>query len=269
MLRSPVRLDDGSVRVEAVTSVAGALLVYPWGTETATPEALSDPLYHEALRGLAITLHHPASGRQSAGDPRVGTVLSARYDSGELIQEWVIYDPAAADAVMSGRLREASDGYRVPAESLVDGEQRRRIPNHVAITDRGRATGTTIRIDEESTMTEEQIKAMLAPIMERLAALEADDEDIVDEKEGEMTERPEDIADRLLVLHRRADALGVVIPVEHRTEAAISRHLATSLGGDAARCDSVDYCAGVIASAKSPTAADRFVLRADSTHSPC
>lgn len=134
-------------------------------------------------------------------------------------------------------------------------------------------------------MDEDKIRAiiaeMLAPLMERMDAYDKmrEDEAVEDEvveEEVEVVEemRADEIAARIVTLHRRADALRVVVPDTARTEAEVAKAIAVHLGADATRCDSLDYCRGVIDVAKVPSAVEawsRAGTRTDSrTHSdPC
>lgn len=254
LLRSPVVLASGALRVEAITAKVGAELVYPWGIEVATAEALQDPTYLDASRGLPVVVHHPASGTSREGDgTRVGTVTGARFDaeSGTVIRELTISDPATIARVQAHELTEISEGYDVPPDQLhkrADGvsEQRRRVPNHYALTDRGRLPGAKVRLDEGE-MTEELIRKIIRE--EILAAFqmrddaakskmdEADPAAVVAAEEKRMDEL---VASRVALL-RRADELGVTIPETAKTDVEIARAIAVSLGADAKRCDSIDY----------------------------
>jgi hypothetical protein len=280
-LRSPIRLADGSLRVEAIVAYAGRDLAYPWGVEVATAEALQDPAYHDASRGLAATVHHPSAGTVSLGDgTRVGTVTGARYDEDlhAAIRELTITDAATIDRILGRELTEISEGYRVPPEhqrALPDGrvEQLRRAPNHYALTGPGmaRMPGATLRLDEVA-MTEEQIRAMIAeaiaPLMERLDAMTVTEEVEID-KDDESEEIDIDArADEIVSLRMRARDLGIAIPDGTKGAPATARVIAVALGADGARCDSLDYCRGVIDAAKPATrTADwRPETRTDTTH---
>lgn len=258
LLRSPVVLASGALRVEAVTAEAGAPLVYPWGIEVATEDALRDPAYLDASRGLPIVVHHPASGTSREGDgTRVGTVTGARYDEATktVVRELTITDPATIARVQSRELTETSEGYTVPPDQLhrrADGvsEQRRRIPDHLSLTDRGRLPGAKVRLDEGDTMTEELLRKIFRE--EMLAALQMRDDAakpkpdeapppdpaaVMAAEEKRMDER---IASRVALL-RRADEHGVTIPETAKTDEAIARVIAVHLGADEKRCDSLDY----------------------------
>ena len=56
-------------------------------------------------------------------------------------------------------------------------------------------------------------------------------------------------ANEMSELKSRADALGLKIEPKD-SASALRKELAMALGGDAKRCDSADYCDGLIASAK-------------------
>lgn len=260
LLRSPVVLASGALRVEAVTAQADAQLVYPWGIEVATEEALRDPTYLDSSRGLPVVVHHPESGKSTEGDgTRVGTVTGARYDEATrtVIREYTITDPATIRRVQERELTETSEGYDVPPEHLVrreDGvaEQRRRIPNHYALTDRGRAPGATIRLDEDNAMTPEEIRKIIREEMLAVFQMRDDamkpktDEDpgvtpAIVEAEADAVKRMDEAVASRVALLRRADALGVIVPETAKTDVEIARAIAVSLGADAKRCDSLDY----------------------------
>lgn len=256
LLRSPVVLASGALRVEAVTAKVGAPLVYPWGTEVATEEALRDQTYLDSSRGLPIVVHHPDSGQSREGDgTRVGTVTAARYDeeTQTVVRELTITDPDTIRRVQDRDLTEISEGYTVPPEDLhrrADGvsEQRRRVPDHYALTDRGRLSGAVLRLDEDTAMTEDQIRAIIRE--EILAAMMKMREDaakppeatpaVVAAEEQAVARMDEAVASRVALL-RRADALGVTVPETAKTDVDIARAIAVSLGADAKRCDSLDY----------------------------
>lgn len=278
-LRRPVLLADGSLRVDAVVAYVGRDLPYPWGVETPTEEALSDPEYLDACRGLAVTVHHPKGGRAKVGDGlRIGTITDARYDEADraTIRELTITDPVTIRRILDRELTEISEGYDVPrAHRRVaeDGriEQLKRVPQHYSLTTPGRARmrGATLHLDEDDTMDKEEIAAMiaaaLAPLMERMDAygerLDAMDKPEVTEEvdiEERMDERAADIAEQIIDIRVKAGLLGIDIPADVRGLDAIAKHVAVKAGGEEARCDSLDYCHGVIAVAKPPKTADSW-----------
>lgn len=269
-LRAPVVLADGSLRVEAVSVTAGEVLVYPWGKETATEASLSDAVYLDSSRGLAITRHHVAGGRVTKGnqDKRVGTITGARYDEIEkcAIRELTISDPAVIADILAKRLPYVSETYDAPKSHRVlreDGvtEQGKRIPNSIALTDNPRAKSAHIRTDEAD-MNEEEISALIAKavgplttqISELKTALSAPPPVIKTEEPHQ--DSADDIAERIVALRLRAAELRVDGDVTKgvKGESAIAQAIAKSLGADVTRCDSLDYCHGVIDAAKAPEA---------------
>lgn len=156
------------MRYSAILARADQEMVYPWGREIAAEEALSDPAYLEALRGLAVTLRHPKAERvdvrrPEAADGRVvGTVLGARWDAEDraVVLDLVVSDAAALAALDAREIRELSEGYDVTTlERRKDGPsiQRRRATNHVALVERGRMPGAIVRTDEGATMDNEEM----------------------------------------------------------------------------------------------------------------
>jgi hypothetical protein len=276
---------------------------YAWGTEIVTEQALRDPSYLSTLKGLAVVRRHPRSGRvdvaeRETGDGRVvGAVLDARYDEADrcVVLEILVQDPGAIEDVRSGVLAELSEGYDV-ADLVVRpdgvGEQRKRAPNHVALVERGRMPGATVRTDEEDPMDEDEIEdgttdeagmaermdAMqaqldaigarcdayearmdaaekrLPPELAAAAASEGARADSEDRIEAEITARD--------TLRRRADALGLRLPVDARSSAQLRAAIARGVLGsgadaaDLARCDSADYADGVIRAARPPARTD-------------
>lgn len=315
-LRKSERRDDGSVVYEAVLSRVDARLVYSWGQEVATEEALSDPAYLSGLEGLAVVALHPGAQRVDITDPstydEVGTVLSARWDAAEklVVIRLVVRRTDAIQAIKGGQTG-VSEGYAVPHldATTQPARQLKRVPNHVALTLSGqpRMPGAHIRADQESSMTLETFTALcsgyslrtdsaahlredldalrqasaaakaetatektradaaealvakLQPAIESLGLdVRADSLDI----EGALTARVAEVVE----LQQRADALGLEIPADAKTPGAIRKALALGLKAPADRCDSDDFCAGVIAAAQPVTAAARMAasaIRAD------
>lgn len=183
-LRSPVKLDDGSVRFTAVLARASVPMDYGGGRwEQASEAALRDRVYLDSLRGLGVTRHHPRNKsrrldvRRDPIDARVGTVLGAEYDEGEraVVVEYVVNDPETVADILSGRYAEVSEGYLVPPddlEVLPSGiyQQGRRIPNHMAVAPKGRLPGARTRIDEAGMDDDETTD----PIAARVDALFAE-----------------------------------------------------------------------------------------------
>jgi hypothetical protein len=262
LLRSPVVLASGALRVESISARAGAPLIYATGVEVATEEALRDPVYLDASRGLPIVVHHPASGRSRESDgARVGTVTGARYDeeTSTVVRELTITDPKTIQRVLDGELAEVSEGYSVPPSDLVvrnDGisEQRRRIPNHLALTTRdgGRLSGAIIRLDED-TMTADEIRAIIREELAAAFKMRDDaatkpkmDEDgaapaVVAAAAADEAKRMDEAVASRVALLRRADEHGIKVPDDAKTDAQIATAIAVALGADATRCDSLDY----------------------------
>lgn len=181
-LRSPRPRADGSVIYDAYLAFADRAMRYPWGTEVATEQALSDPEYLEALRGLSLvttrdTVHAngvPVSVRADA--VAVGSILDARWDAGEraVVLELVVNDRQTLADIESGKTTDLSEAYTPVTAVRADGviEQRKRRPNHVAIVESGRMPGAGLRADEDD--MDEEIKALVAKaIREELRADEA------------------------------------------------------------------------------------------------
>lgn len=307
-LRPPRMQADGSVRFEAVLARVDAPLPYPHGVEVATEAALSDRAYLDALVGLAVVVHHPEGGshrideapRNRTGERRgveVGRVLSARYDTAErhVVVDLLITKRDAIRRIRAKELGEVSEGYRVPASKLVkraDGisEQQQRIPDHVALTDRGRPGGTTIRTDEEGRMDPKDIEAVVRTVLtevradEAVAAKQTQESAAVKRADaaeaalgsvlGELGLKPgasvADVrtaigkrADAVVALRRRADELGVQLPTEG-DEVTLTAALAKGLRADAARCDADPaYARAVVDLARAPS-----TTRADAAPAP-
>ena len=174
LLRSPVRLDSGSVRYDAILTSAGTRLRYAHGEETVAAEALEDPEYLEALRGVPVILdpdlHWPGVRVDDNGAAIVGTVTRADYRDGAQIVEMTLHAP---DAIRW--IEDHKDGPDRPGVSVrydvadMDGhvQRRRRAPNHVLLTLHPRDTTARIRADED-TMTPDEIREALAPLFEHL-----------------------------------------------------------------------------------------------------
>ena len=305
-LRSPQTQADGSVRFDALSSIEGAPLVYPWGTEVATREALSDPEYLSALVGLALTIHHPASGEHRIDEDErtdateAGRIIGARFAEGVemrradgsayrvngVITTYAVARKDAIRRIRSGELGYVSEGYSVPhLVRRADGvsEQRKRIPQHHALTDSPRAAGAAIRTDEVS-MTPDEIKAAVRAAITEQRADEADakvvaatqraDEAIAsrdavlsalglkaDATPAQVEAAVASRADAITAIRRRADELGVQLPAAGSL-ADLTRALARGLPRvDSARCDDLAYAQAVIDLATAPT-------RTDSTPAP-
>lgn len=265
-LRAPWQQDDGSWRYEAVADRADAPLVYPWGTEVATEAALSDPAYRQGLVGLAVTVHHPASGvhRVDEAGEEVGRIVGSRWDAARRlgVVDFVVSKRRAHERIQRRELTEVSVGYSVPdlhmrADGV--GEQRRRRGNHVALTPRGRMPGATIRTDEVS-MDPETIKALEALLDAREArrndaavtAITAERDAAVKRADALCAAigvapdaTPEAVTaaivartDEIVAVRQRASANNVALP-ESGTAQELRRVLAIGLGADPKRIDAL------------------------------
>lgn len=175
LLRSPVRLDSGSVRYDAILTSAGTRLRYAHGEETVAAEALEDPEYLEALRGVPVImdpdLHWPGVSVDANGAAIVGTVTRADYRDGAQVVELTLHAPDAISWI-----QDHADGPDRPGVSVrydvadMDGhvQRRRRAPNHVLLTLHPRDTTARIRADED-TMTPDEIREAVSPLFEHLA----------------------------------------------------------------------------------------------------
>jgi len=313
-LRKPRLLDDGTKIYEARLAIADQPLSYDWGEETPTREALSSNEYLEGLRGLSIIAQHVKTGRLDGRAPkigdgrRIGSAISARFDAdnGEVIVELAI--PEKDDQQLVERnLREVSEGYTPVIERGDDGVNRqvKRVPNHIAVTDRGRAKGAKIRVDslgvslttEEAMEKIEQMAAEIASLKVDLqqaasggavatgqveqvsaekAALElilqtimsmlgggvrADSESICAKIKEKIVQEGQAVAD----LRLRADSLKVQLPESALDSDSIRKALALGLGGEEKRCDSAEYCDGIIfAASKQENIGKSVPIRHDS-----
>lgn len=181
-LRSPVRLDDGTVRYDAILTTAGTELRYSWGTETVHADALADPAYLDALDGLSIlfdpSLHWDGIDVNENGDVIAGTVTSPRFANPEQVASLAI---KRADVVnWIDRNKDNPRGtpgvsvrYDVLPEHLRDGVQMRRTkPNHVLLTLTPRDTTARIRADQENTMELAELAAKVDALGTALAGLD-------------------------------------------------------------------------------------------------
>lgn len=292
-LSPPRKRGAGEVVFDAVLARADVPMVYEWGTEVATVEALSDPAYLDGLKGTSLTTMKTAphrNGQRPHHSPTdggvVGSVLSARWDAEDKLVavEIVVHDGPTLAAIDAGELRDLSETYAPTVRTRADGvvEQTARSTNTIAIVPRGRMPGAFIRADGAE-MTEEQIKAAIkAAIAEQMradadhaAALQAAN-DRADAAEGALKALRESIglqADSADVsgalatkvaegiaadvkLTARASELGITLP-EGSTPATRLKDIAVACGGDKLRADADPaYCEGVIAVAQ-PTAAKR------------
>ena len=265
-LRAPKKLNDGSLRVEAVVATVGEVLDYGNRKEVVTKESLSDPVYLDSSRGSGISRHHVrgANGRDREmtvkdKGQRVGTVTGTRFDESEgvAIREMAIFDKATIDDILSKRLTYISDTYYVTQERVnADGqiEQVKRLSNSTAITNNPRAKSASIRTDEAD-MTPEEIQALIAgavgPLSTQIADLTTKLEEATKEPEVVVhVDSADDIAERIVAVRLRADSLDVEIPDDIKGEIDLAKHVAVKLGADAARCDSADFCHGFIAASK-------------------
>lgn len=177
VLRSPVRLDSGSVRYDAILTSAGTRLRYAHGEETVAAEALEDPEYLEALRGVPVILdpdlHWPGVSVDADGAAIVGTVTRADYQDGAQIVEMTLHAPDAIKWIEDHKDGPDRPGVSVRydvAEMDDTGtvQRRRRAPNHVLLTLHPRDTTARIRADED-TMTPDEIREAVAPLLEPIA----------------------------------------------------------------------------------------------------
>lgn len=267
-LASPVRLHTGSVRYTGVAATTDPM-VYPWGTERATPEALASEALHEEMRGLPVIMADEMHGDDvtldTIRDHRVGTITRAWYDADaeELRVEVVIDDPDALAAIERGERRGLSVRYR--ADTDAEGNQtRRHLSNHIHLTPSPRGGARTqIRADSaaegDETMDDEQMQALAAAVaealmermdammermdgyMERMDAMTSEREDM-DGEHGEHDERSDaiafDTAAKVAALAARRD---IDVP-DGASVREVQRLVARDLVGDA-RADAADAAA--------------------------
>lgn len=288
-LGAPTYREDGSAIFEGVLARVGVPLVYEWGTEVATEDALRDPVYLDGLTGRAIVVHHPASGSHRIDSRRgaeAGRVLSARYDEAgkHVAIRFVVTRRAAISDIRAGRLPQLSEGYTIPEGSLrkrADGvyEQLRRVTDHAALTDSARAAGAIIRTDEVP-MDPEDIEALAAKVADIIASRRNDADtsakvadanrradEAVAARDAVLAElglkadaKPADVAaavaaraEAVVAIRRRADELGQPLPATGTLE-ELTRELAKKLPrADTKRCDDLAYCQAVIDLAQSRT----------------
>lgn len=268
ILRSPVRLDSGSVRYDAILTSAGTRLRYAHGEETVAAEALEDPEYLEALRGVPVImdpdLHWPGVSVDANGSAIVGTVTRADYRDGAQVVELTLHAPDAISWI-----EDHADGPDRPGVSVrydvadMDGhvQRRRRAPNHVLLTLHPRDTTARIRADED-TMTPDEIREAVSPLFEKLAEalqemggrmdamkedLKADREHYADEAHEEdkadaVTEDEDPRADarpRVHAVEKIARVKGIDLP----TEATLSECEALVVESLGLRADGLDASA--------------------------
>lgn len=246
-LRRPRPQPDGSVRYDAFSSFANVPMRYAWGVEVATEEALSDPEYLEALRGLSLVtvksaVHKNGQPINVRADARaVGSILDARYDIDDkaVVLELVVHDRETLADIEAGRTTDLSEAY-VPVTAVrADGviEQRKRRPNHVAIVADGRMPGAGLRADEDA-MTEAQVKAALKEaLLEQLRAdaeTEAQTKLKAEVKLREAAELRADNAEKALKAIR--DAVGITADSDD-VEATLDAKVAEMVRADAALVD--------------------------------
>lgn len=296
-LRKGVRLGDGSVRREAVLARADVAMVYPWGTEIATEEALSDPGYLDSLRGLALVARHPAAAVVDISRPdtyrEVGVVTDARWDSAEraVVIEVVIRDAAANRAVESGQ-DGVSEGYTVTQldSSVSPARQLGRQSNHVALTLDAppRMPGARLRIDSEETPMDfapllaafglrvdspdhlrQDLDALRAKADTATTRADAADATVSAYRdvlgEGDARQRLDALVQEgvaaTVAVYRRADELGHKLD-DGLTLAQARKALAVACGAEPARCDSAEYAQAVIDLARKPDANATFAASA-------
>lgn len=271
LLRSPVRLDSGSVRYDAILTSAGTRLRYAHGEETVAAEALEDPEYLEALRGVPVImdpdLHWPGVTVDDDGRAIVGTVTRADYRDGAQVVEMTLH---RSDAIKW--IQDHADGPDRPGVSVrydvadMDGsvQRRRRAPNHVLLTLHPRDTTARIRADEDDTMTPDEIREAVSPLFEHLAEalkemggrmdamkeeLKADNHHY-DEKADDMHEKADDMHEdedpradarsRVHVVEKLARVKGITLPTD-ATLPACEALVVESLGLRADGLDAPTY----------------------------
>lgn len=312
-LRKPRRLDDGTKIYEARLSIADQPLKYPWGEEIPTREALSSQEYLDGLKGISVLVQHAPEGRidgraPRAGDGRrIGSTISSRFDdaTGEVIVELAI--PEKEDQLLvEQKLSKVSEGY-TPTIERIDGKayQTKRIPNHIAVTEQGRAKTAEIRVDalggslnlEEAMAKIQQMAAEIAGLQQQLSeaagngaayasqaetatgekdalmkvleaiivflggSVRADSEEIINKIKEKIGQEGQLVAD----LRQRADSLKIEIPESAKDSSSIRKAIAIGLGAEQSRCDSAEYCDGVIfAASKIEKIGQSVPLRTDS-----
>lgn len=191
----PATLETGARRVPLVMLRPGTMR-YPWGVERTDAATLQDPDFLRRIPGIPIKLgrdleHHPGKpvrvGKDD-GTPKIGTVLSARWDADEnaIVGEGVLDEPAGLQALALG-VKGLSLKYRVEvtptdAADRADGAEYRRKrlydPEHLLMTTNPRGgSGTSVRtdggeMDPEIAKALEGITGALAKLSERMDAAE-------------------------------------------------------------------------------------------------
>lgn len=154
---------DGFLRVYGRVAKVGDL-VYRDGNSTRTEYVSSDVLFAkdsiDSLKMVPLTLDHPSeivTPENSREYQRGMTGHSVIIDGDFLGVTMTVTDSEAIDAIVSGKARELSCGYRATVAHRGDSgkyEQLSRNYNHVAIVERGRA-GPNVRVMLDSADTNE------------------------------------------------------------------------------------------------------------------
>lgn len=307
-LRKPRVLDDGTKIFEACLATADEPLVYPWGIEYPTKEALSDPEYLEALRGISVVVFHPedreiknGKAPKSGAGRRMGQNLSARFDesTNKVLVELAI--PESEDqALIETALGQVSEGYTPVLKQRTDGayDQIKRKPNHIAVVDEGRADKPYIRTDQKegSKMTLEELVSKLQDLVSNATAskeaidsakqeadmVRSDSKKMVEFIDAVAKELGEDVrndaakvssairarceieGNLIAGLREKAQALKVTVPATAKDSQSIRKSIALSIGAEQTRCDSADYCDGLIDAAVKSASQATAEVRNDS-----
>lgn len=168
-LRPPKRLPDGRLRADAWFSRVGVQeYVEPGGKvrrEYRPPEEVFHPDSLAAFEGLIVTDEHPPEmiSAENARRYRRGQAGERARKDGQHVAGTIYVDDADLIRAMQRRERpkkELSVGYHLeidetpgvtPDGQRYDAVQRRIRPNHIAITERGRAGTAHVRLDSAST----------------------------------------------------------------------------------------------------------------------
>lgn len=195
-LAAPRVLDNGAVEFEAVVSTPGVNRYPHIGrVEYVSADSISGPGYTAALRGLPLIddpdLHTPGVTLEQVERARIGTILDARWDNEQqaTIARIVVDVPRGIEQIRDRGVDGVSLHYTPdtePADTAPDGtpithvQTARSKLNHLLLTPSPNDSHARIRADEAS-MDPEKIKAMideaigakLAPLMERMDAMQA------------------------------------------------------------------------------------------------
>lgn len=211
-LKSPVRLDDGRIKVDAVISRSG---VFPYTNpdgstrlEYRPPSEVFSPVSMNSFELVAITDNHPIEGEVTAHTAQAlakgWTGENVRQDGLLLLASMMISDPAAILSLESGKTA-TSCGYHMdldetpgvsPEGVRYDCVQRNIRGNHVALVDAGRAgVMARVRMDSVAEMLETQPKAnKMDPELLKALAASATLQVRLDAAEATITELKTDLA---------------------------------------------------------------------------